>query len=99
MSESQSQSSQECRVLLFPLHRQAARVGDTARRLIRKRSASSADRECSRIADEMFARLDRLGLCEAEQEEAVGAFFHVVECELVRLAQARSRPCRCSREA
>ena len=71
---SQGQSSValevECSILVFPPERQASRVREVAGRLMRKRSQKSADAECSRVADEMFARLAALGLGEAEQDEA-----------------------------
>ena len=34
------------------------------------------------IADELFAGLAEIGLPEDAQDEAVGAFFHAVECAL-----------------
>jgi hypothetical protein len=49
----------------------------------------AADRECAAVADAMFARLAALGLSEAEQDEAVGAFFHEVDCEVDRLVVAK----------
>jgi hypothetical protein len=100
---SQGQSSvaleMECSVLVFPPERQASRVREVAGRLMRKRSQKAADAECSRVADEMFARLAALGLGEAEQDEAVGAFFHEVDCEMDRLSAARTPGCACCREA
>ncbi len=89
----------ESSVVLFPLERQRREVSDLARRLLRKRSVAAADKECSRVADAMFARLARLGLGEMEQDEAVGAFFHAVEQELAMLREARAGCACCAAEA
>ena len=40
-----------------------------------------------------------LGLSEAEQDEAVGAFFHEVDCEVERLIEEKAPGCACCKEA
>jgi hypothetical protein len=92
-------SPQQYSVIAFPPPRQRREIEALARRLSRKRSQAAADRECSMVADAMFARLAALGLSEAEQDEAVGAFFHEVDCEVDRLAAARAPGCACCKEA
>jgi hypothetical protein len=102
MFQSQSHrfnTARESEVIVFPLQRQRRQIEDLARRLARKRSQQAADRECAAVADAMFARLAALGLSEAEQDEAVGAFFHEVDCEVDRLVVARIPGCGCCKEA
>lgn len=86
-------------VVLFPPARQSREIEDLARRLVRKRSQAAADRECARVSDAMFARLATLGLSECEQDEAVGAFFHEVDCEVERLLAEKTPGCACCKEA
>ena len=86
-------------VVLFPPARQSREIEDLARRLVRKRSQDAADRECARVSDAMFARLAALGLSECEQDEAVGAFFHEVDCEVERLLEEKTPGCACCKEA
>lgn len=102
MFQSQSRTSssvQEHNVIAFPPHRERRQIEDLARRLSRKRSQAAADRECGMVADAMFARLAAFGLNEAEQDEAVGAFFHEVDSEVDRLLEAKAPGCACCKQA
>lgn len=58
--------------------RRVARIRAVASFLHRAPSAEVADRCAGDVADQLFVELGALGLGEAEQDEAVGAFFHEV---------------------
>ena len=70
------------RVAAFPLDRRVGEVRRVARMLASLDDVDASDAFRHAIADELFAGLAEIGLPEDAQDEAVGAFFHAVECAL-----------------
>lgn len=78
-------------VILFPMERRVGEIRRAAAGLLKTRSAASASRFRNKIAEQKFAELAALGLSEAEQDEAVGAFLSDVEREMAELHYERIR--------
>ena len=78
------QVNTEGAVVSFPLDRQVRRIQAAASLLARLDNSDIADFCRHRIADDLFRELSDLGIAEAEQDEAVGAFFAAVEAEMLR---------------
>ena len=78
------QVNEESTVVYFPLARQVKRIDAVASLVARLTDVDIADFCRHRIADDLFRELSDLGVPEAEQDEAVGAFFAAVEAEILR---------------
>lgn len=69
-------------VAAFPLDRRVGEVRRAARMLASLDDVDACDAFRHALAERMFADLEAIGLTEDAQDEAVGAFFHAVECAL-----------------
>lgn len=71
----------QCRVVPFPLYRRVGKIREVAGRSLNK-TPTCRERYFDQVAGSLFAALARIGVPEAAQDEAVGAFFAAVEREL-----------------
>lgn len=76
--------SAACRIVPFPPARRADMIREVCAKLLSKRTVAAADRYRYAVASTLFAQFEALGIAEAEQDEAVGAFFNTVEEEMWR---------------
>lgn len=71
-------------VVCFPLGRRIGRIRSVAGLLLAAPDLETSDVCRHQIAQDLFVELAGIGMDESEQDEAVGAFFHAVEDEMLR---------------
>lgn len=76
------EAANAARVVAFPLWRRAGEVDAAARVLAGISNVDARDEFRHGLAARFFSELEKLGLCESEQDEEVGAFFYEVELAL-----------------
>ena len=80
------QSQQKpCEMKPFPLARRVGKVRDVAAKMLTKTTDRHASSYRAQVTDALLGHLERIGVDEAEQAEQLGAFWLVVQQEMIRL--------------
>lgn len=81
-----------CSLIPFPLARRVGKVRDVATKLLTKSTDRHVESYRNQVSDALINHLDRLGVPEHDQDEALGAFWTAVEIEVARLTYRGQRP-------
>lgn len=75
-------------IIVFPMTKRIGKIRDVASKLLTKSTLRHADSYKDQVSQALLNQMMRVGIPENQQDEQLGAFWHAVDAEVLRLTYA-----------